>query len=74
MASALPTATDCNCPCTTVTGIGERGPTGPEGPPGPTQIPIATLLATPVNGKIEFDGTSLYFTIGGVRYQFAFQP
>lgn len=34
----------------------------------PILFTSGTLLTTPVNGTVEFDGTHLYVTIGGVRY------
>lgn len=40
----------------------------PAGSPiAPIKLTAGTLLATPQNGALEFDGTNLYFTVGGVR-------
>ena len=36
---------------------------------GALNIPAGTLLTTPVNGTIENNGTHLYVTLGGTRYQ-----
>jgi hypothetical protein len=33
----------------------------------PLKLIAGTNLTTPVNGSFEFDGTNLYFTVGGVR-------
>jgi len=33
----------------------------------PLKLTAGTNLTTPVNGSFEFDGTNLYFTVGGVR-------
>lgn len=33
----------------------------------PLKLTAGTNLTTPVNGSLEFDGTNLYFTVGGVR-------
>ncbi len=33
----------------------------------PLQLTAGTNLTTPLNGCFEFDGTNLYFTVGGVR-------
>ena len=33
----------------------------------PLTLTAGTNLTTPVNGSFEFDGTNLYFTVGGVR-------
>jgi hypothetical protein len=33
----------------------------------PLKLTAGTNLATPENGAFEFDGTNLYFTVGGVR-------
>lgn len=33
----------------------------------PLRLTAGTNLTTPVNGTLEFDGTNLYFTVGGVR-------
>lgn len=35
----------------------------------PLKITAGTLMTTPENGAIEFDGTHVYMTIGGVRKQ-----
>jgi len=33
----------------------------------PLTLTAGTNLTTPVNGSFEFDGTNLYFTVGGIR-------
>ena len=33
----------------------------------PLKLTSGTNLSTPENGAFEFDGTNLYFTVGGVR-------
>jgi hypothetical protein len=33
----------------------------------PLKLTTGTNLTTPENGAFEFDGTNLYFTVGGVR-------
>jgi hypothetical protein len=33
----------------------------------PLKLIAGTNLTTPVNGSFEFDGTNLYFTVGGIR-------
>ena len=33
----------------------------------PLKLTAGTNLTTPENGAFEFDGTNLYFTVGGVR-------
>jgi hypothetical protein len=33
----------------------------------PLKLTAGTNLTTPVNGSFEFDGTNLYFTVGGIR-------
>jgi len=35
----------------------------------PLKFTSGTLLTTPENGAIEFDGSELYITIGGTRYK-----
>jgi hypothetical protein len=36
----------------------------------PLKLTSGTNLTNVVNGAIEYDGTDLFFTIGGVRYKF----
>ncbi len=33
----------------------------------PIKLTAGTNLTTPENGALEYDGTNLYFTVGGVR-------
>lgn len=33
----------------------------------PLKLTAGTNLTTPINGSFEFDGTNLYFTVGGIR-------
>jgi hypothetical protein len=35
----------------------------------PLNIPSGTLIGSPANGNMEYNGTHLYFTIGTTRYQ-----
>lgn len=64
-------------PSTGNIGIYEGNPTArlhlPAGAAGagksPLKIPAGTNLTTPENGAVENDGTHLYITLGGTRYQ-----
>ena len=40
----------------------------------PLKITAGTNLTTPENGAFEYDGSFLYFTIGGVRYKVTLAP
>jgi len=40
----------------------------------PLKLTAGTNLTTPENGAIEFDGTNLFLTVGGVRKTIAFVP
>lgn len=40
----------------------------------PIKLTSGTLLTTPENGTFEYDGSFLYFTLGGVRYKVTLVP
>ena len=40
----------------------------------PIKLTSGTLLTSPENGAFEFDGSFLYFTLGGTRYKVTLTP
>ena len=40
----------------------------------PLKLTSGTLLTSPENGAFEYDGSFLYFTLGGVRYKVTLAP
>jgi len=40
----------------------------------PLKLTSGTLLTSPENGAFEYDGSFLYFTLGGVRYKVTLVP